>query len=312
MSEEIIKAICNETRLKIITCLARKEKTVTELVNTCKLNQSAISQHLNKLREAEIVKTRKEGRQVFYSLANKEMAHISNVLLNLSKKEHHMHKPPHPERPRMPLLGDKFPELTVKTTRGSLELPKAFKGKWFVLFSHPADFTPVCTTEFVAFQKRNKEFKKLNCELIGMSVDQVYAHIKWEEWIEENLDVEIKFPIIADTGKVAETLGLIHPGKGTNTVRAVFVVDPEGLIRTILYYPQEMGRNMDEVVRIVKGLQVADENKVAMPANWPNNELFDDHVIIPPASDVKSAKERMKSKNKDYECVDWWLCHKKL
>jgi len=213
----------------------------------------------------------------------------------------------------MPLLGDQFPELKVQTTHGNLDLPDHFKGKWFVLFSHPADFTPVCTTEFVAFQKRYDQFRALNCELIGMSVDQIFSHIKWEEWIKDNLNVEIEFPIIADTGLVAETLGLIHPGKGSNTVRAVFVVDPESKIRTILYYPQELGRNMDEVVRIVKAIQIADENKVAMPAGWPENEIVNDHVIIPPASNVKDAKERLEnSKNGDYECFDWWLCHKKL
>jgi peroxiredoxin (alkyl hydroperoxide reductase subunit C) len=125
---------------------------------------------------------------------------------------------PHEEcKCSMPLLGDTFPEMTVQTTRGIMELPKALSGKWFVLFSHPADFTPVCTTEFVAFQKRYDKFKALNCELIGLSVDQVFSHMKWEEWIKERLNVEIQFPIIADTGKVAQTLGLIHPGKGTNT-----------------------------------------------------------------------------------------------
>lgn len=213
----------------------------------------------------------------------------------------------------IPLLGDNFPEMKVQTTHGVMELPKAFAGKWFVLFSHPADFTPVCTTEFVAFQKRYEKFKALNCELIGLSVDQVFAHIKWEEWIKENLGVEIQFPIIADTGAVAETLGLIHPGKGTNTVRAVFVVDDKAKIRTILYYPQELGRNMDEILRVVEALQIADKNNVAMPANWPNNELVNDHVIIPPASDVKTAKERVeKAKAGKFECYDWWLCHKKL
>ncbi|NCC71010.1 peroxiredoxin [bacterium] len=217
------------------------------------------------------------------------------------------------EKIGMPLLGDQFPELKVQTTHGILDLPNHFKGKWFVLFSHPADFTPVCTTEFVAFQKRYDQFRALNCELIGMSVDQIFSHIKWEEWIKDNLHVEIEFPIIADTGKVAETLGLIHPGKGSNTVRAVFVVDPEGKIRTILYYPQELGRNMDEIVRIVKAIQIADENKVAMPAGWPENEIVNDHVIIPPASNVKDAKERLENaKNGDYECFDWWLCHKSL
>lgn len=209
----------------------------------------------------------------------------------------------------IPLIGDKFPELEVQTTHGKLKLPDAYKGKWFILFSHPADFTPVCTTEFVAFQKRYDEFKKLNTELIGLSIDQVFSHIKWVEWIKEKLGVEIQFPIIADdTGKVAARLGLIHPGKGTNTVRAVFVVDPEGTVRAILYYPQELGRNMDEILRMVKGFQVSDREGVAIPAGWPNNELIGDGVIIPPASDVKTAQERLKQ----YTCYDWWFCHKKL
>jgi peroxiredoxin (alkyl hydroperoxide reductase subunit C) len=212
------------------------------------------------------------------------------------------------EEKGMPLIGDKFPEMQVQTTHGMKKLPDEFKGKWFILFSHPADFTPVCTTEFFAFQKRYNEFKKLNTELIGLSVDQVFSHIKWEEWIKDNLKLEIKFPIIADTGKVANTLGLIHPNKGSSTVRAVFMVDPKGIIRAILYYPQELGRNMDEFLRMIKGFQVADKNKVAIPANWPKNELIKDRVIIPPATDVATAKKRPK----EYECYDWWLCHKKL
>jgi peroxiredoxin (alkyl hydroperoxide reductase subunit C) len=217
------------------------------------------------------------------------------------------------ERKGIPLLGDDFPEMKVQTTHGLMELPKAFAGKWFVLFSHPADFTPVCTTEFVAFQKRYDKFRALNCELIGLSVDQVFSHIKWEEWIKEKLGVEIEFPIIADTGKVANMLGLIHPGKGTNTVRAVFVVDDRAKIRIILYYPQELGRNMDEILRAVEAMQIADKYRVAMPANWPNNELIKDHVIIPPASDVKTARERLaKAQTGEFECYDWWLCHKKL
>ncbi len=217
------------------------------------------------------------------------------------------------EKKRMPLLGDSFPEMTVQTTRGELNLPSYYKGKWFVLFSHPADFTPVCTTEFIAFQQRYDKFKALNCELIGLSVDQVFAHIKWEEWIKDNMGVEIEFPIIADTGKVAETLGIIHPGKGTNTVRAVFIVDDEAKIRIMLYYPQELGRNMDEILRVVEAMQISDENQVAMPANWPNNEILKDRVIIPPATDVKTAKERIsKAKEGEFECYDWWLCHKEL
>lgn len=217
------------------------------------------------------------------------------------------------EKKGMPLLGDVFPEMTVQTTHGVFNLPSHFKGKWFVLFSHPADFTPVCTTEFIAFQQRYDQFKDLNCELIGLSVDQVFAHIKWEEWIKENMNVEIEFPIIADTGKVAETLGIIHPGKGTNTVRAVFIVDTDAKIRIMLYYPQELGRNMDEIVRVVKAMQISDVNKVAIPANWPNNEILKDRVIIPPAKDVKTAKERLqKAKDGEFECFDWWLCHKQL
>jgi len=199
--------------------------------------------------------------------------------------------------------------MSVQTTHGRMELPKAYEGKWFVLFSHPADYTPVCTTEFVAFQKRWDKFQELGCALIGMSIDQVFSHIKWVQWIKENLKVEIKFPVIADdTGKIAGKLGLIHPGKGTNTVRAVFIVDPKGTLRAMLYYPQELGRNMDEIVRMVKALQVGEANKVAMPAGWPDNELVKDHGIISPATDEKTAAERPKQ----YECFDWWFCHKKL
>ena len=212
------------------------------------------------------------------------------------------------EKGSMPLIGEKFPDMEVQTTHGRKKLPDEFKGKWFVLFSHPADFTPVCTTEFVAFQRRFEEFKKLDCELIGLSIDQVFSHIKWVEWIKDNLEVEIKFPVIADdTGRVAKMLGLIHPNKGTNTVRAVFAVDPQGIMRAMIYYPQELGRNMDEILRMVRGLQTGDENGVAIPANWPNNELIGDEVIIPPASDEQTAKER----SKQYECFDWWFCHKK-
>ena len=213
----------------------------------------------------------------------------------------------------MPLLGDEFPKMKVQTTHGMKNLPGDYKGQWFVLFSHPADFTPVCTTEFVAFQKRYDKFRALNTELIGMSVDQVFAHIKWEEWIKDNVGVKIEFPIIADTGKVAEQLGLIHPGKGTNTVRAVFIVDADSKIRIIFYYPQELGRNMDEILRAVEAMQISDKNKVAIPANWPNCEMVGDHVIIPPATDTKTAEERLvRAKKGEFECYDWWLCHKKL
>lgn len=208
----------------------------------------------------------------------------------------------------MPLLGDDFPEIKVQTTHGPMNIPGDLKGSWFVLFSHPADFTPVCTTEFVGFQKLYDDFEKIGCKLIGMSVDQVFSHIKWEQWIDETLDVKIKFPIVAANDSVALKLGMLHPGKGTNTVRAVFVGDPKGKVRLVLYYPQEIGRNMDEVLRAVKALQLSDGNGVAVPANWPKNELIGDHVIIPPATNVKDAEARKDQK----DCYDWWFCHKAL
>ncbi len=211
---------------------------------------------------------------------------------------------------RMPLLGEKFPKVHVQTTHGAITLPDDYEGKWFVLFSHPADFTPVCTTEFVAFAQKSEEFKKMGVELIGLSVDQVFSHIKWVDWIKENLKVEIPYPVIADSAEgVSKALGMIHPGKSSsNTVRAVFVVDPKGNLRLMIYYPQEIGRNVDEVIRSVKALQTSDNSGVATPENWPNNDLIGDHVIIPPASDVKTAEER---KGKE-GCFDWWFCHKEL
>ena len=208
----------------------------------------------------------------------------------------------------MPLLGDAFPGMEVKTTQGMMKLPDEMAGNWFVLFSHPADFTPVCTTEFVGFQKRMEQFKAMDCKLVGLSIDQVFSHIKWIEWIKDNLDVDIEFPVIAANDSIANKLGLLHPGKGSSTVRAVFVVDPKGKVRLILYYPQEIGRNMDEIVRSVKALQLSDTKGIAVPANWPNNELIGDHVIVPPPSNMKAVKARKEDKN--LECYDWWFCHK--
>ncbi|MGE5401131.1 MAG: peroxiredoxin [Ignavibacteriales bacterium] len=209
----------------------------------------------------------------------------------------------------MPLIGEKFPEMEVQTTRGVLNIPKSFEGKWIVLFSHPADFTPVCTTEFVAFARKFEEFKKLNTELIGLSIDQIFSHIKWVEWIKEKLGTEIPFPVIADDlGKIAMKLGMIHPEKGANTVRAVFIIDPKETIRLMIYYPQEVGRQINEILRALKALQISDESKVAMPENWPNNELIGDKVIIPPPKDVAAAEERLKTA----EGFDWWFSFKEL
>lgn len=211
------------------------------------------------------------------------------------------------EQHSMPLLGDLFPEVKVQTTHGPMNIPGDLQGRWFVLFSHPADFTPVCTTEFVAFQERYDAFKALNCDLIGMSIDQVFSHIKWNEWIKNELQVEIKFPIIAANDAVAMKLGMLHPDKGSNTVRAVFVGDPQGRVRLILYYPQEIGRNIDEVLRAVEALQISD-SQGAVPANWPNNGLIGDRIIVPPATDEETAAQR----KKEYDCYDWWFCHKPL
>jgi peroxiredoxin 2/4 len=209
----------------------------------------------------------------------------------------------------IPLLGEKMPEIEVQTTHGVKNFPKDYKGKWIVLFSHPGDFTPVCTTEFVAFANRNEQFKELNAELVGLSIDQVFSHIKWVEWIKDKLGVQVPFPIIADDmGRVAAKLGMIHPGKGTNTVRAVFLIDPEGTIRLMIYYPQEVGRQVDEVLRALKALQTSDKYKVAMPENWPNNEILGSKVINPPPKDIMMAEERMKNA----EGYDWWFTYKEL
>lgn len=215
----------------------------------------------------------------------------------------------------IPLIGDKVPQFKAQTTMGVINFPEDYRGKWVVLFSHPADFTPVCTSEFVAFAKRYEKFKELNTELIGLSIDQVFSHIKWTEWIKEKLGVEVPFPIIADnTGKVAEMFGMLHPeAAGSQTVRAVFVVDPEGVVRAIIYYPLSIGRNMDEILRLLKALQTSDREKVALPAGWPENELIGDRAILPPATSEKEAKERLEAARRgELECYDWWFCHRKL
>ncbi|MHB1314526.1 MAG: peroxiredoxin [Christensenellales bacterium] len=215
---------------------------------------------------------------------------------------------------RMPLIGDPAPAFKAKTTQGDINFPDDYKGKWVILFSHPADFTPVCTTEFMTFATMADEFKALNTELIGLSVDSLYAHIAWLRKIQElewngMKKVEVKFPLIEDIRmEVANKFGMIQPGQSnTQAVRAVFIIDPESKIRTILYYPLTTGRNFDEIKRIILALQKADSDKVATPANWRPG----DDVIVPTAGSCGVAKERMENQSKDVYCLDWFMCFKK-
>jgi len=209
----------------------------------------------------------------------------------------------------IPSIGEKFPELNVMTTHGPMKLPDAFKGKWFILFSHPGDFTPVCTTEFVSFAKHYDDFKRLNTELIGLSVDSDISHIEWVNWIEKELHVKIPFPIIADSlGNVSKALGMLHAESGTATVRTVFVVDDKAVIRTILYYPMELGRNIPEILRIIRSLQLIDKYGVVMPANWPYNELIGENVLNPPPHNVEEAPKRLQQ----YKGYAWWLTYREL
>lgn len=216
----------------------------------------------------------------------------------------------------MPLIGDNAPEFKAVTTQGEINFPSDFSGKWKILFSHPADFTPVCTSEFMMFGKMGKEFEDLNCQLIGLSVDGLYSHIAWLRTIREKIDwngikdVEIKFPLIVDISmNVANLYGMIQPGESnTAAVRAVFFIDPHDKIRTIMYYPLILGRNFDEIKRVLIALQTSDNFKVALPANWRPG----DDVIVPTAGSCGVAKERMESKDDNIKCYDWFFCTKKL
>jgi peroxiredoxin (alkyl hydroperoxide reductase subunit C) len=216
----------------------------------------------------------------------------------------------------MPRIGDKAPSFTAKTTQGVINFPEDFLGKWKILFSHPADFTPVCTSEFMTFASMQKDFEALNCQLVGLSVDGLYSHIAWLRTIKDKIeykgmkDVEVTFPLIEDiTMEVAKKYGMIQPNENsTQAVRAVFFVDPKGIIRTIIYYPLSLGRNFDELKRILLGLQTADEFGVALPADWRPG----DEVIVPTAGSCGVAKERMEAKEEDMHCYDWFFCTKKL
>ena len=207
----------------------------------------------------------------------------------------------------LPRIGDPAPQFTADTTFGTLKL-EDFSGSWLILFSHPADFTPVCTTEFIAFAEIHPELRELNCELMGLSVDSVYSHIAWVRNVKEKMGVEITFPVIADLNKEVATLyGMVNPGESTTeTSRAVFIIDGKQIIRAIIYYPLTTGRNMREIIRVVKALQTTDEHGVATPANWEPGQK----VIMPPPKSAEAAE--LQVKNEGVECKDWYFCMKDL
>jgi peroxiredoxin (alkyl hydroperoxide reductase subunit C) len=216
----------------------------------------------------------------------------------------------------MPRIGDKAPEFKAITTQGEINFPSDYKGSWVILFSHPADFTPVCTSEFMTFATLQTKFEEANCKLVGLSVDGLFSHIAWLRTIKEKIDykgmknVEVKFPLIEDiTMEVATKYGMMMPGESnTKAVRAVFVIDPQGIIRTILYYPLSLGRNFDELYRVLMALQTADKFGIATPADWRPG----DEVIVPTGGTCGAAKDRMEGKDEDLKCYDWFFCTKKI
>lgn len=216
----------------------------------------------------------------------------------------------------MPRIGDKAPSFRAVTTQGVINFPEDYAGHWVILFSHPADFTPVCTSEFITFAALQDKFEEAGCKLIGLSVDGIYSHIAWLRTIKEKIsyrgwnNVEVKFPLIEDiTMEVAKKYGMIQPGESsTKAVRAVFFIDPKGIIRAIIYYPLSLGRNFDELYRVLLALKTADEFGVATPADWrPGDDL-----IVSPAATCGKAQERMEGKESGIECQDWFFCTKKI
>lgn len=212
-----------------------------------------------------------------------------------------------PALPSIPRLGDTAPNFTAPTTWGSLNFHEWKSGKWCVLFSHPADFTPVCSTELTEFAKRKAEFDSRNCTMIGISIDSIHAHLAWVQNLKQIMDIEINFPLVADlTTDVAQKYGMIHPGESeTVTVRTLFVIDPNNKVRATIYYPLNVGRNVDEVVRLVDGLQTADKNAVACPVNW----MPGDDVIVPPPKTMDDVQQRLSA---NYQKLDFYLCKKSL
>jgi len=216
----------------------------------------------------------------------------------------------------MPRIGDKAPEFEAITTQGDIFFPTDYTGKWIILFSHPADFTPVCTSEFMTFARREPEFSALNCQLVGLSIDSLYSHIAWLRTIKDKIEfkgmknIEVKFPLIEDiTMEVAKKYGMIQPGESsTKAVRAVFFIDPKGIVRAIIYYPLSLGRNFDELLRALIAMQTADAYAVATPADWQPG----DDVIVPPAGSCGAANDRLQTKEEGVTCHDWFFCTKQL
>ncbi len=216
----------------------------------------------------------------------------------------------------LPRIGDRAPSFKAVTTQGEINFPEQYKGSWVILFSHPADFTPVCTSEFMTFAQMEEQFAGANCKLVGLSVDGLYSHIAWLRTIREKIEykgmknMEVKFPLIEDiTMEVAKKYGMIQPGESsTKAVRAVFFIDPKGIIRTMIYYPLSLGRNFAELYRVLVGLQTADAYSVALPADWKPGE----DVIVPTAGSCGVAKKRMEGKEKNVKCRDWFFCTKKI
>lgn len=211
------------------------------------------------------------------------------------------------EQRRMLLIGEEVPDFETDTTDGPIKFSKWAKDSWVILFSHPADFTPVCTTEFMAFTDIEPELTKRNVKLIGLSVDSNYSHIAWIRTIKEKMGVDVPFPIIEDLSMdVARKYGMIHPAQsGTSAVRAVFFIDPDFKLRALIYYPLSNGRNMQEILRVIDAFQTSDEHGVATPANWEPGE----EVIVPPPKTKEQAEKRMAE---GFDCKDWFFCKKKL
>jgi peroxiredoxin (alkyl hydroperoxide reductase subunit C) len=216
---------------------------------------------------------------------------------------------------RLPLIGEKAPSFQAESTQGHINFPDDYLGKWVIFFSHPADFTPVCTTEFMTFAAMQPEFEKLNCQLLGLSIDSTYSHIAWLRTIKEKIvykdmqDIEVTFPVISDlTMEVSKAFGMLQPAASTTqAVRAVFIIDPHAIVRAILYYPLSNGRNIEEIKRLLIALQVSDKYQVATPANWQPG----DDVIVPPPGSCGTAKERMEAPAADTKVLDWFMTLKK-